>query len=67
MKKIIIILTLFNIYIHCSAQTKLIPGVFKGKHDSFIIKKFQLPGLEPYIGIDSKNNKYYNGIPYTKE
>src|SRR5580698_6691439 len=69
MKKIIfLVLTSFT-YIQCFAQTRLTPGEIKGKYETFIVDKIKQPfALDKivHIGVYSKNNKYNNGIPYSK-
>ena len=69
MKKIIILLLICFVYIRCSAQ-RLTPGEIKGRHETFVVYELQ-PSLMmdtiKRIGIDSKNNKYNNGIPRPKE
>jgi hypothetical protein len=66
MKKIIFFLLIWFALSKCSAQTRLIPGEIKGKHDTFIIQKYPKPfDTINNIVISSKKNKYNNGIPYT--
>jgi hypothetical protein len=53
----------------CSAQTRLTTGKIKGKHATFIVYQLQsslMMDTIKRIGVDSKNNKYNNGIPYSK-
>ena len=67
MKKIIFLLTIVFIQSACYAQTRLVPGELKGKSETFNIDNvsIQVNGIKR-IGIDSKSNKYNNGIPYSK-
>ena|ERR1700744_6436969 len=64
MKKIIFLLTIVFIQSACYAQTRLVPGELKGKSETFNIDNvsIQVNGIKR-IGIDSKSNKYKNGIP----
>jgi len=61
---------LLLISFHCIqsfAQTELIPGEIKGKHDTFIVSRLNTPwDTVKYIGIDNKRNKYNKGIPYSE-
>ncbi len=66
MKKIIILLLICFIKLQSSAQTRLMPGEMKGKHDTFIIHKLKPFDSVNYIVVYSKGNKYNNGIPSPK-
>jgi len=48
----------------CSAQTRLMPGILKGKHDTFVVEKLKL--ADSLIVVYSKGNKYVNGLPRPK-
>src|ERR1700744_1829572 len=68
MKKIIFLLSFVFVQSACYAQTRLVPGELKGKSEAFNIYKLDNISSSSIvrIGIDSKNNKYNNGIPYSK-
>jgi hypothetical protein len=69
MKKLIFIFLIGCFIIPCSAQTRLVAGEMKAKHDTFIVKEIDSKLLMDSIKrivVYSKSNLYNKGIPYSE-
>ncbi|MDB5116297.1 MAG: hypothetical protein JWQ79_1789 [Mucilaginibacter sp.] len=67
MKKLIYTLPLFLLYLQCSAQTKLVAGEFKGRHETVVVKNAMSFNSVDHIFVYLKSNHYINGNPHPKK
>ncbi|TFF33561.1 hypothetical protein [Mucilaginibacter psychrotolerans] len=70
MKKLIyIFIPICFLCIKCAAQTKLMPGIIKGKRETFSVQRIERKFSDSprEIIVTNKRNKYDNGLPVPKE